>query len=86
MPLFSYECGKCLKIIEKFQHKASENPALNCECGSTEFTRLFNKCNNRIHLDAKEFFKQKISPDADRIKKNINKGKDRDFFDIHGEK
>ena len=86
MPLFSYECIKCQIVIEKFHHKINEMPKLTCECGNTEFVKLFNKWNNRTSLDAKEFLKQKIRPDADRISKNINKGKDKDFFDIHGEK
>lgn len=87
MPLFNYECNKCKFVIEKFQHKASEKPELMCkECGGREFERLFSSHHNRTIMNAKETYAQKIKPDINRISNEINKGKDKTFLDIYGEK
>ena len=86
MPLFNYKCTKCEAVVEKFQHSAVEKLNLTCICGGVDFVRLFNKCGIRVDLNAKDFFKYKIKPDADRITNNISKGKDKDFLDIKGEK
>lgn len=86
MPLFNYQCNKCEAVVEKFQHKTSDVLEITCECGSKEFTKLFGKTHNRVYLNSKDMLNKRINPDADRISKNINKGKDRDFLDIYGEK
>lgn len=87
MPLFNYQCNKCESITEKFQHKVSDKPELICvKCGGLEFKRLFSSHHNRTTLNSKETYTQKIKPDVDRIGKEINKGKDKAFLDIYGEK
>jgi len=86
MPLFNYQCNKCEVVIEKFQHKIKEEVEITCSCGNKEFTKLFGKTHNRVWLNSKELMDKKISPDIERIRKDINKGKDKDFLDIYGDK
>ena len=86
MPLFNYKCSKCEIIIEKFLHKATDEIELTCECGNSNFARVFGDIRNRTYLNAKDLLNNKINPDIERIRNNINKGKDRDFLDIYGEK
>jgi len=86
MPLFNYQCNKCEAVVEKFLHNAKQDVEIKCECGSTEFSKLFGKTHSRTWLNARDMLNNKINPDVDRINKNINKGKDKDFLDIYGEK
>lgn len=87
MPLFNFECTGCGVIVEKFQ-KGKDPPEITCsECECTDFTKLFSGvCGNRVWLEAKDFYKDKIAPDANRIMSEMRKGKDKHFFDIYGEK
>ena len=86
MPLFNYQCSKCEAVVEKFLHKATEKAEITCACGNTDFTRLFGKTHSRTYLNSKDLLNNKINPDANRIRNNINKGKDKDFLDIYGDK
>jgi len=55
------------------------------ECEGTNCERQMPFAYNRTWLNAKDMVKEKIGPDARRIMDNMNKGKDRDFFDIYGD-
>ena len=86
MPLFNFECMECGNIMEKLQ-KGTDPPEITCsECEGSEFKKLFSACGNRVWLDSKELYNQKIAPDAQRIMDEMKKGKDKHFFDIYGEK
>lgn len=85
MPLFTYKCPECEHSVEKFQHNSEDIEVICQNCGhNCEKQMPFS--HNRTWLDAKEYLKEKILPDADRIKSNIAKGKDKDFFDLYGDK
>ena len=87
MPLFSYECTGCEQVVEKFQHSAKSEIEITCqECGSIEFKRLTAWSNSRTQLGSRDELSQRILPDADRIKRQIEKGNDSAFFDIYGDK
>lgn len=84
MPLFNYECTECDYCVEKFQHNSAEE-VLCEECG-TKCKKVFASTKNRVWLDARATYNEQIKPDAERIMKNMNKGRDKEFFDIYGEK
>ena len=87
MPLFIYECPACGHCIEKFRHNAKEELELECEvCGEADYERQFSATKNRVWLDAKALYKDKIAPDAKRIMDKMKKGGDKEFFDVYGEK
>jgi putative FmdB family regulatory protein len=83
MPLYTFECPKCNKKIEKFLHSAD----IKIECGECgeECNRIFGEIHSRKRMDAKELFAEKIQPDAEKIMDNIGCGKDEDFLDIYGD-
>lgn len=86
MPLFNFQCKNCELVLEKFQ-RGKDTPEIICpECDNTEFSKLLSACNNRVRLNAKEFYSRKIAPDAKRIRNEISKGKDKHFLDLYGEK
>lgn len=84
MPLFNYECPECELCVEKFQHNADEIEVLCEECGE-KCKQVFSPAKNRVWRDARETYDEQIKPDADRIMKNMKK-RDKEFFDIYGEK
>lgn len=87
MPLFNYECMKCGHLMEKFQHNSDDELKIACEeCQNTDCERQLSFVHNRVWLEAKDLLKDKIGPDAKRIMDNMKKGKDKDFFDIYGDK
>jgi len=86
MPLFSYECKKCEHIIEKFQHKPTVEALCCAECNGSDFQKIFGIPENRTHRNAKDYYNEVISPEAKRIRNKIDKGSDKDFIDIYGEK
>lgn len=87
MPLFTYKCLDCEFLMEKFQHDGGEVLEIECEnCKSTNCEKLMPFAHNRVWLDSKELYNQKIAPDAKRIMDNMKKGNDSDFFDIYGDK
>lgn len=86
MPLFNFECTGCGHIVEKIQ-RGKDLPEITCsECEKQEFKKLLSTFRNRTWLDATELIKQKIAPDAERIKREMRKGNDNHFSDIYGEK
>ena len=87
MPLFNYVCSKCNHIMEKFQHNSNEDIEVECEaCQSNNCEKQPSFARNRVWLDAKDMFKDKIGPDAKRIMDNMRRGSDKDFSDIYGDK
>jgi hypothetical protein len=75
--------------MEKFFHSSErieEDEIICSECASTKCERRFSNVGNRVWLDAKEFYNQKIKPDAERIVDKMNNGSDKDFFDVCGDK
>lgn len=86
MPLYNYKCNKCEAVMEKFRHKSERDEEIACsECESVDCERLFAVVGNRVWLEAKDLYNQKIKPDAERMMKNMKKGKNKEFFDIYGE-
>lgn len=86
MPLFNYQCKKCEFVVEKFLHTSDSCVEIICEeCDGEEFDRLIGVIHNRTWLNAKDCFNNRVSPDAERIRKNISQGNDKDFLDIAGE-
>ena len=86
MPLFTYKCLDCECLVEKFQHDAEEDIEVMCpECEGTNCERQMPFAHGRTWLNAKDMIKEKIGPDAKRIMDNMNRGKDKDFFDIYGD-
>jgi putative FmdB family regulatory protein len=86
MPLYNYQCKSCNIVVEKFMHRGVDKVDITCECGNKEFTKLFGNINSRTYLNSKDLLNNKINPDIERIRRNINKGKDKDFLDIYGDK
>lgn len=85
MPLFTFVCEKCDVKQEKFLHKLTEGDKILCEkCGGL-CKRLFSICGTDVVLDARDELAQNILPDAKRIMKNMENGKDADFSDIYGD-
>lgn len=85
MPLFTYECTSCGHIMEKFMHAPADNE-IECEkCGDKHCIRHFPIVSTRVWQEAKEFYRDKIAPDAKRIVNNINRGRDKDFLDVCGD-
>jgi len=85
MPLFSYKCLKCDFVVEKFQHKPDQIDIECAECKNTEFERIFGTVHNKIWLNARDTFNNVINPDAERIRRNVASGNDKDFLDISGD-
>lgn len=86
MPLFSYKCSKCEHEVERFQHNSEEDLEITCEECGEKCVKQLPFTHTRVWLEAKDFYKEKIAPDAKKIMDNINRGKDKDFFDIYGDK
>ena len=86
MPLFNYKCKNCEQVTERFQHNLEAKVDIICkQCDSTEFERLPSCFHNRTWLNSRENLSRNILPDAERIRKDILKGKDSAFCDIYGE-
>jgi len=86
MPLFNYMCVKCKIIVEKFQHKPTDEIKIECKkCGGNEFVRTIGKILHKITYDSKGTYNNRIKPEVERINKNISDGKDKDFLDITGD-
>lgn len=87
MPLFNYKCTECGHTVEKFQHNPKETLEIICEeCGAADCEKQLPFTHSRVWLEAKEFYKQKIGPDAKRIVDEMKQGKDNNFLDIYGDK
>lgn len=87
MPLYNYKCLGCEIIVEVFQQNLKNVPEMQCkECGSSELKRLLAVPKNRTQLGARDNLHEKILPDADRIRKEIESGKDSSFLDVYGDK
>ena len=87
MPLFTYRCCDCDNIMEKFFFNLELTVEIVCDkCGGKKCERQLSLCQNATILDAKSFYAQKIKPDADRISKEINEGKESTLIDVCGEK
>lgn len=87
MPLFNYKCPECEHIMEKFQHNSTAVLEIKCEeCGAEGCEKQLPFTHTRVWLEARDFLKEKIGPDAKRIMDNMKKGKNKDFFDIYGDK
>jgi putative FmdB family regulatory protein len=86
MPLFNYQCQSCDLIVEKFVHKIDSDVEITCEeCDGVDFEKIVGLAHNRTWLNAKDNFNKRISPDAERIRKNMSQGNDNDFLDIAGD-
>jgi putative FmdB family regulatory protein len=86
MPLFTFACPDCGQLLEKFLHKIKDDEEVLCEKCGAKCTRQFSLFGSRVELDAKTLYKEKVAPDAKKIMDGINKGKDKDFFDVYGDK
>lgn len=87
MPLYNYKCPECGHLMEKFQHNIAEEKAVECdECQHPECERQVAFAHNRVWLEAKDLYKEKIGPDAKRIMDNMKKGSSKEFLDIYGDK
>ena len=85
MPLFMFKCPRCEIVVEKLIKDIKKQEVLCEECGEL-CERQMSMCYNRVYLDSKALYNDKILPDINRINKDINSGKDDAFFDICGEK
>lgn len=86
MPLFNYQCRDCDWMVEKFVHSADAELEVICEeCNSLEFEKVIGSVFNRTWLNAKDSFNNRITPEVERISKNISEGNDNDFLDIAGD-
>jgi putative FmdB family regulatory protein len=84
MPLFTFKCVKCSKIIEKFLK--DEKAKIACDCGSKEVERQFGLVSSsRIWRGAQEHLDNVINPEVDRIQKELSKGDDNTFIDVVGD-
>ena len=87
MPIFNYGCEKCKHVMEVFQHNSDELDDLECaECGSDECSKLLSDWNNRTWLEAKDMLREKILPEARKVREELSRGKDSTFLDIYGDK
>jgi putative FmdB family regulatory protein len=86
MPLFTFECAECGHQVEKFLHKINDDEEVICEKCGAKCTRQFSLSGSRVWQDAKTLYNEKIASDVKKIRDNINKGKDKDFFDVYGDK
>jgi len=86
MPLFSYRCNECEQVVEKFQHNADVVPEMKCGyCECENFERLVAFPHNRNILNARDNLDERILPDAQRLQKEMQSGKDSTFLDLYGE-
>lgn len=85
MPLYYYQCPICENVVEKFQHNSAKLE-IECEDCKTTYQRIVGFVHSRVKYGARENFEKRIKPDANRIMKNVSKGKDKDFLDITGDK
>lgn len=86
MPLFNYRCNKCGLVVEKFVSNVKKIPNLECKnCSGREFTKIMGVVFTKTWLNAKDTFNQKISPEVERIREDVAKGKDKTFSDIAGD-
>ena len=84
MPLFTYKCSDCAVIVEKLI--VGEPDDLTCECGSKNITRQFGKISaSRIWRGAQEHLDNVITPEVDRLQRDLGAGKDSVFLDIAGD-
>lgn len=85
MPLFTYQCKDCKEKQEKFQHKPEEKEVLCKKCGA-KCQKTIGLFANRNVLGSKDNFAENIEPEIERIKADIDSGKDGAFLDLYGEK
>lgn len=87
MPLYEYECQECGHIFELFLHSSDQEVELECpKCAHKECKRLVPFTRNRVLYKAKENYSRRLGPEVDRIMDKVNKGSDKDFLDICGDK
>ena len=84
MPLFTYECDKCKEKQEKFQHKSEEQEVLCKKC-NYHCKKMIGTFGNKKLLSSKEKMEEEINPEVERIREELNNGKDSAFFDVYGE-
>ncbi len=86
MPLFTFKCLSCGKVLEKFVKNAEKEVEITCECGEKNFERVYDfAAKGKIWRDAKTHMEEVINPEIDRIQDQISKGKDNVFLDIAGD-
>lgn len=87
MPLFNYKCKDCGNVMELFVHN-DDDEIVCTECESKNCEKMVSAFNNRTWLNAKENFNERISPDVDRVQKEMSQGryKDSTFLDLYGDK
>jgi len=85
MPLFTFECLNCKYSLEKFLYKIDEEEVLCEKCG-LKCVRQFSIAECRVWQDAKTLYNETITPEVKKIRDNISRGKDSDFFDIYSDK
>lgn len=86
MPLYNYKCLDCEAVIEVFQ-QSKDTPEMQCKkCGSSRFKKLLAVPRNRTQLGSRDELFERTLPEADKIRKDIEAGKDSAFLDIYGEK
>ena len=86
MPLYLYKCKECEHLVEKFRNSPNKDDELLCEECEGVCERQFSVAANRVWLDSKDLYNDKIKPDAERIMKKMKSGRDKEFFDIYGDK
>jgi putative FmdB family regulatory protein len=84
MPLFTYLCKDCGNMVEKFVQGKTE--VVCDQCGGVNCEKQFSAGGSRSELSAKDFYNEKIRPEADRIFERACNGSDADFLDIAGDK
>ena len=84
MPLFTFKCLDCLKLIEKFVK--NDQSDIICDCGSKNLEKQFNiKTNNKVWRGSQDYLENVINPEIDRMQKELENGNDNVFLDIAGD-
>lgn len=85
MPLFVFKCNDCEFVMEKFINGNPEEREIICKnCESKNCVRQFSFFGNRVWLEAKDYYKEKIMPEVKKISENMDK-KDSVLLDVCGE-
>jgi len=85
MPIYEYECVSCEDRLTVFA-AISDPPPEKCPKCDGKLERIISLTNaGEVQMDAREFYKRKIQPDAKAIVDQIKSGNQEAAVDFFGE-
>lgn len=85
MPIYDYRCRECGHEFSDIARLNDPLPEKCPACGQAGIDRLISGTSGTVEMNARDYFKNVIEPEAKRIAERIKKGDENALADVVGE-